>query len=162
MCVSSEFLGCHVILCSFAQLLYLVVTELFCLQLDYQMYLMPLPRGMDVGNIPKVLKIPYKNDVIELEVNYFYALEPENYISNHGKRKTTILPNDIIFQIDSIDDILANLDKSEAFQNGFRGSSDGKCVKMEQFPKGTVKIFYEGHKNLMTSSTLFDIPYFLK
>ena len=63
------------------------------------MYLMPLPRGMDVGNIPKVLKIPYKNDVIELEVNYFYALEPENYISNHGKRKTTILPNDIIFQI---------------------------------------------------------------
>jgi len=103
--------------------------------LDYQMYLMPLPRGMDVGNIPKVLKIPYKNDVIELEVNYFYALEPENYISNHGKRKTMKLPNDIISQIDSIDDILANLDKSEAFQNGFRGSSDGKCVKMEQFPK---------------------------
>ena len=51
------------------------------------------------------------------------------------------LPNDIISQIDSIDDILVNLDKSEAFQNGFRGSSDGKCVKMEQFPKGTVKIF---------------------
>ena len=121
------------------------------------MYLMPLPRGMDVGNIPKVLKIPYKNDVIELEVNYFYALEPENYISNHGKRKITKLPKRIISQIDSIDDILANLDKSEAFQNGFRGSSDGKCVKMEQFPKGTVKIFQEGHKNLMKSSTLFDI-----
>ena len=130
---------------------------LFGLQLDYQMYLMPLPRGMDVGNIPKVLKIPYKNDVIELEVNYYYALEPENYISNHGKRKTAKLPNRIISQIDSIDDILANLDKSEAFQNGFRGSSDGKCVKMEQFPKGTVKIFQEGHKNLMKSSTLFDI-----
>ena len=47
----------------------------------------------------------------------------------------------VISQIDSIDDILANLDKSEAFQNGFRGSSDGKCVKMEQFPKGTVKLF---------------------
>ena len=130
---------------------------LFGLQLDYQMYLMPLPRGMDVGNIPKVLKIPYKNDVIELEVNYYYALEPENYISNHGKRKITKLPNRIISQIDSIDDILANLDNREAFQNGFRGSSDGKCVKMEQFPKGTVKIFQKGHKNLMKSATLFDI-----
>ena len=51
------------------------------------------------------------------------------------------LANNIVSQIDSIDDILANLDKNEAFQNGFRGSSDGKCVKMEQFPKGTVKIF---------------------
>ena len=33
-------------------------------QLDYQMYLMPLPKGMDVGNIPKVLKIPKETEKI--------------------------------------------------------------------------------------------------
>ena len=100
------------------------------------MYLMPLPKGMDVGNIPKVLKIPNQNEVVDLKVNYFYALEPENYLSNHGKkyiRKSTFSD-----KVDSIDEILSNIGQTENFQNGFKGSSDGKCVKMEQFPKGVV------------------------
>ena len=105
-------------------------------QLDYQMYLMPLPKGMDVGNIPKVLKIPNKNEMIDLQVNYFYALEPENYLSNHGKK--TVKKSMYSDKIDSIDDILANIGQTENFQNGFQGSPDGKCVKMEQFPKGFV------------------------
>ena len=96
---------------------------------------MPLPRGMDVGNIPKVLKVPYKNEVIDLEVNYFYALEPENYISNHGEsNKTTKSSFDMKVEIDTIDTILTNLGQNEDFINGFRGSPDGKCDKIERFP----------------------------
>ena len=33
-------------------------------------------------------------------------------------------------------------------------SEYGKCVKMEQFPKGTVKIFQKGHKNSHPGQTL--------
>ena len=36
-------------------------------------------------NVPKVLKVPYENGVVDLEVSYFAALEPEQFVSNQAK-----------------------------------------------------------------------------
>jgi hypothetical protein len=55
--------------------------------LDYQMFLIPLPKGIEVGNIPKVLSLADANQIAPLEVTYFAAQEPNSYVSRQDPSK---------------------------------------------------------------------------
>ena len=105
--------------------------------LDYQMYLMPLPQGVDASNIPKVLADPANFSAkVPVNFNYYFALEPEFYVA------TQLLPGRKIqsqddHQVDGYLGILQSLqdqEKSVERNSGFfQGITRDKCVKMERF-----------------------------
>lgn len=105
--------------------------------LDYQMYLMPLPPGVDASNIPKVLSNPANNTAqVPINFNYFFALEPDAYVANQllpggDKRKIQSQDND---EVDDYGGILQGMQGKRVEELGFfHGISRDKCVKMERF-----------------------------
>ena len=113
--------------------------------LDYQMYLMPLPPGMKVGNIPKVLKSPTNRDVtVPVFATYYAALEPELYVSTQVISKSNHYnPSDLHDQsfdnsesADNLNDILEEMKKGDDNVTPiFHGIANEKCAKLEQFSK---------------------------
>lgn len=106
---------------------------------DYQMYLLPLPKGMDVGNIPKVLKQPNVNDVVPVDVNYYASLDPSLYQSNTASSDNT--------EAASAETII---DSHHHTFEKFRSSSDDNCVLIEQFARDD--FYQEDQVHLMDSN----------
>ena len=62
--------------------------------LDYQMYLIPLPNGVDVGHIPKVLRTAFDDTTVTLNVEYYASLETQWYVSSQQKHASKSLLHD--------------------------------------------------------------------
>lgn len=105
--------------------------------LDYQMYLMPLPKGIDVGNIPKVLKVPYEPEIVDLEVNYYASLDPDLYVSSHISKSSQF---ENPKNADSVDDLIAKMREAEEADDDLPFD---KCVKMTRLSSGLENDFYQ-------------------
>ena len=99
--------------------------------LDYQMYLLPLPSGMKVGNIPKVLANPGSKTTVPITTTYYAALEPELYVNSQIKAKNA---KEQDFPSDDLEEILEGIKKEdENVEPIFKGIANEKCAKLEQF-----------------------------
>ena len=102
--------------------------------LDYQMYLMPLPPGVNVGNIPKIIK-NMTSDIKEnvpIIATYYAAMEPELYVTS----QTKVTTKNMINEIDTLTEILNEMKKEgENEMPIFHGIANEKCSKLEQFSK---------------------------
>ena len=105
--------------------------------LDYQMYLMPLPKGVDATNIPKVLVNPANNTKVPINFNYYFAKDPDLYLTTQFEKSSKIQRKVLEDKVDDLREILQSMrrdDEGEDAKIGvFLGISSDKCVKMERF-----------------------------
>lgn len=128
--------------------------------LDYQMYLMPLPRGIKVGNVAKVLKTYNSNQIVPLKVNYYSALLPDLYVSNQLQKGRKVPTKTVGHTGDSLQNLLKSFGRPAVSDSIFRGISNEQCTKMELFPNEDQ--YQEAQVNLegsMCNNAVLEVSY---